>query len=595
MFLGRPFRNDINAITGPILLLLVFLAALVGPVAYTRYGGGVACLWIASAVLGSYLVDLPRRRWPPVLIAAFVLSASVTATIGLGPLAAIPLAITNIFESAMLALALRAGRRDEEGTLASIDQVAVLVLAGGAICLTTAIPGGAIAAIVTGTGFTTNAVNWFAGHALGLVTFAPIMMLILRGDAREWIEETSVAERIEAAFVLSVVALTAWACFSQHQLPLLFLPLLPVMMATFRTGRVGAAASIVLLAGIATWQTLRGDGPIAMIETGRTFHVQFLQFYLAAVVLTVLPAAADLRRRKEVLDRLAESEARYKLISDNATDVIMRINSVGRILYISPSVEEFDGGYEAAELTGSDSIELIAIDDRRAVRRACLDAIEHRGTTQVIEHRGLPRANGGIWLESRIRATDVDAGELVIAIRDISARKRAEAELRRAATTDPLTGLGNRRAFNEAIDALVSATYPPQRELGCIAIFDIDHFKGINDRFGHDAGDKVLERFADLARMLTRRGDAVARLGGEEFGMVLAGASVPQAEILCRRMLAEFERGESRVAGDAIRATVSAGVVRITTDCDRSDLLRAADAALYRAKHAGRNRLVMAA
>ncbi|WP_448501666.1 diguanylate cyclase [Sphingomonas sp.] len=593
MFPPRPTGIRYSVVE-PALLLVAYLAALVGPIAYTRYDGGVACLWIATAVLGSYLVDLPLRRWAPVLIAAAMVSAAVTATMGLGPVAALPLSIVNVAEAAAIALALRAGRRDEQSTLASIDQVAVLVLAGGTICLATAIPGGWVAAAVTGTDFPTNVVNWFAGHALGLITFAPIMMLVLRGDARDWFEEMNVAERIEAAFMLMVVTVTAWACFSQLSLPLLFLPLLPVMMATFRIGRMGAAVSIVLLAAIATWQTLHGDGPIASIDASRTFHVQYLQFYLAAVVLTVLPAAADLRRRKEVLDRLAESEARYKLISENATDVIMRIDHMGRILYISPSVEEFDGHYRADELIGTDSIELIHVDERRAVRRACMDAIERRGETQVIEHRGLPRA-GGIWLESRVRAASGDQGELVVAIRDISARKTAEAELKRAAMTDPLTGLANRRAFNDAIDALVETAPVTRRDAGCVAIFDIDHFKHINDRYGHDAGDQVLERFAELARSVTRATDHVARLGGEEFGLLLPGANEALADMVCRRLMSEFEQCEIWIGHVAVRATVSAGVVRIAAGRDRRALLCAADAALYDAKNGGRNRLVLAA
>ena len=95
-----------------VMLLMAFVAALAGPIAYTRYGGGVACLWLASAVLGSYLVDLPRRAWPPVLVAAGAISATITATLGLGPLAALPLAIINLAEASLFAMALRAGRRD---------------------------------------------------------------------------------------------------------------------------------------------------------------------------------------------------------------------------------------------------------------------------------------------------------------------------------------------------------------------------------------------------------------------------------------------------------------------------------------------------
>ncbi|TKD53045.1 sensor domain-containing diguanylate cyclase [Sphingomonas baiyangensis] len=572
-----------------------YVAATIGPVLFTRYGGGVACMWIATAVLAPFLVDMPRRHWPGVLLAAGIASAAVTAMLGLGPAAALPLAALNVAEAAMLAWILQRERRPDESTLASIDQVAVLLLGGLGVCTITGVAGAAVASAVTGTDYGPNLVNWIAGHALGIIIFAPVVMLALRGDVRDWLHHSTRGERIEAAFIVTVVGITAFGCFSQHALPLLFLPVLPVMMATFRAGRIGAAVSIVLLAGMAMTLTLRGEGPIALVDASPAFKVQFLQFYLATVVLAVLPAAADLRRRGEVLDRLAVSEARYRLLADNATDVIMSIDPAGTITYLSPSVEKFGGSYTPAELVGTQSIELIHPDHKRAVRRACIDALERPGETHIIEYRGLPRIDGGIWLESRIRATKGSQGELVCAIIDISARKAAEAELKRAAMTDPLTGLANRRAFNDALDRLCAAAARNGAEAGALAIFDIDHFKAINDRFGHDAGDRVLEAFARIAREVTRATDLVARLGGEEFGLLLPGAGTAHADEVCERLRRAFANNLTPANAGIIQATVSAGLARIEPGVAREPMMRAVDAALYRAKHLGRDRLELAA
>ncbi|UUL81527.1 sensor domain-containing diguanylate cyclase [Sphingomonas qomolangmaensis] len=579
------------------MVALGFFVATVGPIAFTRFGGGVACLWLATAVLGPYLASLPLRRWPVVMLLGALGDAVVTAIVGVGPVAAVPMGVVCAFESALFGWCLRA--RDTEGaaTLASFGQVGTLIVASAGVSIISAFPGAAVAALATATPYWDNWLNWAAGHTLGAITLTPIMLLLLRGDAAAWLRDTDRAERIEAAFLGIMVSTVAILVFAQHALPLLFLPILPVMMATFRVGRIGAAISIAIVALVATVMTLRGDGPISLIDAPAAFRIQFLQFYLAVMVLTVLPAAADLRRRKEILDRLAISEARYRLVSENATDVVLTMDSTGIISYISPSVALFGGGYTAETMTGTNVVELIAPEDQARMREAYRTAIEQPGVTHMIEYRGLLAIDPqGVWLESRFRAVETRQGfDMVCAIRDISKRKLAEAELTRAASTDPLTGLGNRRIFNEAVDAFAaSALLDPPAE-GCVAIFDIDNFKAINDGFGHDAGDRMLRRFAAIAIDATRSDDLVARLGGEEFGILLPDTSPAQAGLVCDRLREAFASTVIHDdAGATIRATVSAGVAGISADQGREAAMRAADGALYQAKRTGRNRLVLA-
>ncbi|UZK68082.1 diguanylate cyclase [Sphingomonas sp. S1-29] len=574
-----------------------FLLATVGPIAFTRFGGGVACLWLATAVLGPYLASLPLRRWPVAMLAAALANSVVTAIVGVGPVAAVPMGIMCALESALFGWYLRA--RDTEGaaTLASFGQVGTLIAASAGVSIISAFPGAGVAAWATTTPYWDNWFNWAAGHTLGAITLTPIMLLLLRGDAAAWLRETDRAERIEAAFLGVMVSAVAILVFAQHVLPLLFLPILPVMMATFRVGRIGAAISIAIVVLIATVMTLRGEGPISLIDASAAFRVQFLQFYLAVVVLTVLPAAADLRRRKEILDRLAISEARYRLVSENATDVVLTMDSAGTINYISPSVALFGGGYTAETLTGTNVVDLIAPEDQARMREAYRAAIEQPGVTHMIEYRGLLAVDPqGVWLESRFRTVETRQGfDMVCAIRDISKRKLAEAELTLAASTDPLTGLSNRRVFNEAVDAFAATALLDPPAAGCVAIFDIDNFKAINDGFGHDAGDRMLRRFAAIAIDATRSNDLVARLGGEEFAILLPDTSSAQAMLVCDRLREAFASTVIHDDGGVmIRATVSAGVAGISADQGREAAMRAADGALYHAKRTGRNRLVLA-
>ena len=175
-------------------------------------------------------------------------------------------------------------------------------------------------------------------------------------------------------------------------------------------------------------------------------------------------------------------------------------------------------------------------------------------------------------------------------------REEAQAKLVADARTDHLTGLLNRHGFFEAA-ARVLAETPPQRPVSLLA-FDLDHFKAINDRFGHAGGDAVLALFADVAREVTQdsAGAVVVRLGGEEFAALLPGQGHRSARQVSERIAQRFAAAASRRDGLGIPATVSIGLaVAMAGEADLPDLLSAADRALYRAKALGRNRIEVAA
>jgi diguanylate cyclase (GGDEF)-like protein len=164
---------------------------------------------------------------------------------------------------------------------------------------------------------------------------------------------------------------------------------------------------------------------------------------------------------------------------------------------------------------------------------------------------------------------------------------------RSAASTDELTGLLNRRAFLENTMRL-SAHQAKRNEPLTILLFDLDHFKSINDRFGHATGDDVLRLFAQVARTSMRADDIVARFGGEEFAAVVPSDTADAVKIGNRLRLA-FEAAGVKLGEHAIGATLSIGTAAAgapVTDIDA--LIARADAALYRAKHEGRNRLCSA-
>jgi diguanylate cyclase (GGDEF)-like protein len=194
-----------------------------------------------------------------------------------------------------------------------------------------------------------------------------------------------------------------------------------------------------------------------------------------------------------------------------------------------------------------------------------------------------------------IGALDIYGGPVwLVALTDVSARQRREILLRSEASTDSLTGLANRRHFNAVAEqAIEDARLPGGGNLAVLAL-DLDHFKRVNDQYGHDIGDLVLSTVARLFKASLREGDLAARMGGEEFALLMPNASHERA-------LAVGERIRQLVAatpvllpaGDVLTMTISIGVALYRIgDADIQGALKRADSALYEAKKAGRNQVV---
>jgi diguanylate cyclase (GGDEF)-like protein len=173
------------------------------------------------------------------------------------------------------------------------------------------------------------------------------------------------------------------------------------------------------------------------------------------------------------------------------------------------------------------------------------------------------------------------------------AKERTELQHKNAALLDPLTGLANRRAF---LDAAAQLTQTQTARDVPVAVFmiDLDRFKSVNDRFGHSVGDEVLRIFAESAQVNLRPTDIVARLGGEEFAVLLTDACRDNAFKVAERIRSTFAALAATVAGHAVNATASIGVAIIQDpQQDVHALLAQADQALYRAKARGRDRVVV--
>lgn len=175
-------------------------------------------------------------------------------------------------------------------------------------------------------------------------------------------------------------------------------------------------------------------------------------------------------------------------------------------------------------------------------------------------------------------------------LKDSLIQRRYLDQLFRQATVDALTGLSNRRFF---LDHLENEMHRHQRfhfEAGMLML-DLDHFKNVNDTYGHDCGDEVLKDFAHKAKSCLREVDYFGRLGGEEFAILLPVTDKNGAMVVAERIRKTIETGEIRLNGQPFKYTVSIGVTLLHNGETKEDLLKRADQAMYEAKMSGRNRV----
>lgn len=201
---------------------------------------------------------------------------------------------------------------------------------------------------------------------------------------------------------------------------------------------------------------------------------------------------------------------------------------------------------------------------------------------------------GDLWFEGHVQPFPgrIHGERAVIWVaRNISSRKRLEEELLQASQTDPLTRAANRRKLMESLEEHFAAFQRYGHPLSLI-MFDIDHFKALNDRLGHLAGDEVLQALCDSCRALLRENDILARFGGEEFIVILPSTSLPQAVTTAQRIRTEVPETAACTTGEEKRITLSLGVsTLLQQDRNHEDILQRVDQALYRAKNQGRNRV----
>ncbi len=299
---------------------------------------------------------------------------------------------------------------------------------------------------------------------------------------------------------------------------------------------------------------------------------------------------------------LHAEEHDLKVLTDNTSDIIVRCRPDGELVYVSPSSFRVLG-WRQEEMVGKRPQDFVHPEDMPDL--ASTFARTRSPTEEDIRSTCRVRKSDGswIWIGYVIRAIreaeTSELGDIVIVARDITETKALEDQLNALAMTDGLTGLANRRAFDEGLDREWRRTLREGTQLSLLLI-DVDHFKQFNDHYGHQVGDDCLRAVAAALKSTVRRpGDIIARYGGEEIAIILPDTATDGAVELAWAVCKAVQNlGMSHRANEDGKGIVTVSIGAATalariggTMGMPAGLLQAADMALYKAKRNGRNRV----
>lgn len=338
-----------------------------------------------------------------------------------------------------------------------------------------------------------------------------------------------------------------------------------------------------------------GSGASSGKKIPQILAITLLKLDAQRIMAVIDDVTLQVRRERQ----LRQNDAWLNAILTGITDyALVGLDANGRITEWNPSIGRVTGfGQEAVGQPYSIFYPLDAMTPERLLDR--LRDAERDGWS--LDEGKRVRADGsGFWGSLLIAplpereppcGLEADGPAYCLILRDITDKREASERRRRETFGDYLTGLANRRAFFEAAEQELTRSLTVPRPTAVIAI-DADHFKGINDRYGHPGGDAVLQHLAAILGETFREVDVVARIGGEEFAVLLPSTDLPRAAVVAERLRAAVASQVVHFDGHRIQYTVSAGVASLADGEGGIDLLlKRADQALYAAKRQGRNRV----
>ncbi len=601
-------RNNIAEIA--IVAVSWSLAAIVTFYAI-RVLGGTTLIWIPVGIATAALFGMPYRRWAQTVAVLIACAVPIHLVFDFTVAKAVGYTAGGMLCSVAGAYLARVSLRNRRLDNLEFRDFLFLSLSAGA---------GSLAGTIVA-GFFWDEVSWLLigwwmfANWLGIMLVSPT---VIAARARfHWNRHARLTVmRLELSaslfFLFCLSAAISWWALHETRVPLMFLVALVVVFASSRHGQLGTTVTLFAFALIGTVSSIVIVPMTLLAELPRLDRAFALQSFMGIVLVVGL----HLSRRLMQVDRLSAGfESQNRILAQNNAmfRLAERLSGVGRWQFFHKTRRQI----WSQELCTMHGLPPGCRPDRVLRSKLYPDSLEvlHAGMNRHAASREPYRIELDMVLpsgEARVMcllaqnefAPDGSLEETFAVVSDVTdhyreveqlAQEKGQAlqqaeEAQQLALTDPLTGLPNRRRAMAEIDRTIIRYARAGKPLSLV-VFDLDHFKSVNDTYGHQAGDSVLVRIARIATAQCRPNDLVGRIGGEEFIWVLPGATPAVARKAAERLRGAIEE----YAGDGPEITASVGYATWATGDSGLTLFARADAALYDAKNSGRNVIKMAA
>ena len=595
----------------PVAVGTAWLATATAMLSLRSEQGAVLLIWLPSAIAVASLHACARREWPKLLAAVGAAQLVNCWMLGLSAAATCAFIVAALAEMLITAsLGIRALRGQPNGPrrLRHFAMLFGAAVAGASVSAIISLPFRADPSLP-------EFLWWFLASVLGVLTGVPVLLSLRKrmGIHAAGGDPPRVADaRDLARFTAALLAVGA-VVFSIEDLPLNGVLVGGIVLITIRNGQLGAACGVLAYAAAATICSRGGYSPMAYMAMDPFSQGLFLQALMLLMLAISLPLAAMLMQRDALERSLRSSNVRLRdnlAILQLAEQVaglgrwqldlltgrqvwsrrMLQMNGLNADLAPDPGdVRDLlpDGGMELYAQVAQNEDRHEPYDFDLRIRPGGEERTLRMSIVNEFDARGIRSALFGVAIDVTEHIRREQALE--------EARRHAEelaAQAQRLAHTDVLTGLPNRRHALMELDRMIAQAGRDSSALTAI-MFDIDHFKRINDTYGHNVGDNVLRRVAGLAAHQARASDLIGRLGGEEFVWLLPRCDPGRARALAERLRNAIESGSG--ADGLPGVTTSVGLAGWRAGDDADDLLARADKALYQAKSSGRNQVRRAA
>ena len=446
--------------------------------------------------------------------------------------------------------------------------------------------------------------------SLGIAVFTPAILFLLAG--RLWKKDQAFQRFREGSAASALFLLVTIAIFNQNTNPFLFMIFPPLILVVFVLGVRGAIFTSLSATVVGCWATAHGHGPMWLNHSATFEHrILILQIFLWTIVATSFPVGSLLDEQRASAQQALKNQGIYRTLIENSADMIILSSLDGSSRYISPAVEKVTGWtpeeYALSQMNGVHP-------DDRDLARAIITSLREGKSTHTFRYRAMHKDSSFRWVEAFVHGyRDEEDGPIagyVATLHDISALKATEEtwsaerhalarqneQLATLAGKDELTGIANRRTFNELLSA-EAARQSRSADHTSLLMLDVDFFKKFNDRYGHQAGDVCLQKVARaIDECAARMGDVAARVGGEEFAVLLpftdqAGAVQVAGSIL--QAIRDLRLLHEDNSTGFVSVSIGVSTWLPHQDGQSARLLQEADRSLYESKRQGRNRMTV--